>query len=105
MGQDIRPCGYPEAVFEPDLAAVSSCLSRRRSLSSLGLDFHIYGMKMVVSGWGGDCYLWDGPIRHDTYPVEWTGNTWGRSFPPSAASGDSCLVTNLRPFSWSLILL
>lgn len=35
-------------MFEPSLAAPSLSLSRRRSLSSLGLDFFIYALEMVA---------------------------------------------------------
>lgn len=47
MKQDIGPSGHAEVVFEPDLAFLSLSLSLRRLLSSLGLDFHFYGVETV----------------------------------------------------------
>lgn len=59
MEQDIQPCGRAGAVFEPDLAALSLSLSRRRSLSSLGLDFSMYALEMVVGKDVRECYQWN----------------------------------------------
>lgn len=53
-------------MFEPDLAALSVSLPRRRSLSSLGLDFPSYDPEMVVGKEVRQCVTCGMTSGHDT---------------------------------------
>lgn len=92
-------------MFEPDLAALSLSLSRRRSLSSVGLDFPICASEMVVGKEVRQCVTCGMTSGHNTCLPLGTDKdrlSLGRGL-PSLRPEEACLLPHcpqLQP-RWS----